>query len=343
MKYISLIKLWQLYGYHIRATRRVLSMKGKISNGFESNRNKPFRIVESRNESTGQRINTLYPIKNIFYMPNFFELPPILEMEYLHATYGMDNEFETLVQLGYMNVAMAVYFFYEYADDILPRKPWNATTLMQFFEETDVIIEVEDLKDTPHIISIEEMQPISVPKIRSWDTVMTYGTNFCDLYDKCIAQSNQFKEVFFHIPVLLSLFICDYTYKFESWSKEQRLDMEQQLLSYSENLSMYEFATELNECTYGMTLITTSADLTFMQSILAFIHNKISKLNNDIGIISFYQYTRMKGPNRVKASIRLSDMNINWDNEMEKAAAEEKERNNEQAENTSVVLNNGDI
>ena len=48
MKYISLIKLWQLYGYHIRATRRVLSMKGKISNGFESNRNEPFRIEIGR-------------------------------------------------------------------------------------------------------------------------------------------------------------------------------------------------------------------------------------------------------------------------------------------------------
>lgn len=63
------------------------------------------------------------------------------------------------------------------------------------------------------------------------------------------------------------------------------------------------------------------------------ILDRISDLNSNIGVISYGNYCYVKGPEMMRASVRLTGMGINWEEEMKRAEEEEKER---AAENTSV-------
>ena len=135
------------------------------------------------------------------------------------------------------------------------------------------------------------------------------------------------------MPVLLSLFMVEFCDgKLKNWPKQLRIDMENRIRDTMDGFSRYMFLTS-DAFTYGRCMSITSADIAMVRSMFTMILDRISDLNSNIGVISYGNYRYVKGPEMMRASVRLTGMGIDWEEEMKRAEKEEKER---AAENTSV-------
>lgn len=135
------------------------------------------------------------------------------------------------------------------------------------------------------------------------------------------------------MPVLLSLFMVEFCDgKLKNWPKQLRIDMENRIRDTMDGFSRYRFLTS-DAFTYGRCMSITSADIAMVRSMFTMILDRISDLNSNIGVISYGNYRYVKGPEMMRASVRLTGMGIDWEEEMKRAEKEEKEQ---AAENTSV-------
>lgn len=343
MKYISLLHVMRNFGDRIKSYRSLCQVSPDLSNNvaFEGNTwlkpdVRPFTIENvAADPETGQAMNTVtiretVDRERVFngHIPAVLPFPPFLELEWLKTEMPLsDSMYDVMMQIACMFTLQIVTFMRIDTDRTTPEM-WLA-----YLEERGMTIEVEDLEDTPAILQSCELSDLKLPKYRSWATLLMYGPNFPKLFDVCDNQSSSFKEFYHHMPVLLSLFMVEFCDgKLKNWPKQLRIDMENRIRDTMDGFSRYMSLTS-DTFTYGRCMSITSADIAMVRSMFTMILDRISDLNSNIGVISYGNYCDVKGPEMMRASVRLTGMGINWEEEMKRAEEEEKER---AAENTSV-------
>lgn len=343
MKYISLLHVMRNFGDRIKSCRSLCPVSSGLSNNtaFEGNTRlkpdvRPFTIENAAADpETGQVLNMItiretVDRERVFdrHLPATLPFPPFLELEWLKTEMPLsDSMYDVMMQIACMFTLQIVTFMRTDAVRTTP-EIWLA-----YLEERGITIEVEDLEDTPAILQSCELSDLKLPKYRSWATLLMYGPDFPKLFKICDDQSSSFKEFYHHMPVLLSLFMVEFCDgKLKNWPKQLRIDMENRIRDTMDGFSRYRFLTS-DAFTYGRCMSITSADITMVRSMFTMILDRISDLNSNIGVISYGNYRYVKGPEMMRASVRLTGMGINWEEEMKRAEEEEKER---AAENTSV-------
>lgn len=341
MKYLSIIELMHTYGQFIKTFKRLMNIDNYTSiNAYAKDMDsllyddngvfEPFIIkpvTESEKESTGiskeQNLNEvmLNDVIDISYrvrdkIHSSFRLPPILEMEWLRTKLDLSDEIiNVLIQISYL---MTLRIMAEY-------RP-NVTDYMRELESRGAIIEVEDLEDTAIILMQKKLPQIKIPTIRSWHTFLFYDTTVKDIIQRCTNQSGDTKEIYYHLPVIFSMFMVDYFgCRLKNWSAMTRIQMVETLKQLAE-IEVYEMP-RANTYTYGEHSCFTRKDQELFDDIFTTMYEKLQDINKDIGTISVHNYSFIKGPDVVKANVRLSNMKINWDFEMDLA------ENKKEAEN----------
>lgn len=343
MKYISLLHVMRNFGDRIKSCRSLCPVSSGLSNNtaFEGNTwlkpdVRPFTIENAAADpETGQVLNMVtiretVDRERVFdrHLPATLPFPPFLELEWLKTEMPLsDSMYDVMIQIACMFTLQIVTFMRTDAARTTP-EIWLA-----YLEEHGITIEVEDLEDAPAILQSCELSDLKLPKYRSWATLLMYGPDFPKLFKICNDQSSSFKEFYHHMPVLLSLFMVEFCDgKLKNWPKQLRIDMENRIRDTMDGFSRYRFLTS-DAFTYGRCMSITSADIAMVRSMFTMILDRISDLNSNIGVISYGNYRYVKGPEMMRASVRLTGMGIDWEEEMKRAEKEEKEQ---AAENTSV-------
>lgn len=342
MKYISLIRLMLLYGSFVDSQKRVPELRWtqRYSQG-DDNGFTVFSIITSTDNETGQVMKQISAANNKddrerleygdFYIDDDCILPPVLETEWLKKQFNMtDDQYEVMQQLSYMLIMNVVQWR-------TVRHVRGTRSLFDYLCSENVIMDVEELEDTPVILSKIERYPIHYPKIRSWKDVLLYGVDFRQLYEKCNNQSSSFREIYAHLPLLMSLFMVDYYgTKLEDWDKSSRLYWENTTQDYVNELSKRIVLSRRPEYTYGRSTNITQYDLSFVHFVFSLVYDLIHELNTNIGRISYFNYKNIHGPEKIQATLCLDNMRINWNKEIERAEREKKEAQKELEEAVSM-------
>lgn len=334
MKYVSLIEVMRLYGIYVKKNKTLLVMwQNAFNRTYEDNNDYSFfEIIPEINEETGQICNTL-EIKSERYRDfnqgyvrteddlKYFTMPPIMELEWLRRELDLTDEYmNILVQLGYAFIAHVMVW----VDKSKYRYP-SSQSWMDYLEEKNAIMEVEELEDTPKILTADPLKLMAIPKTRSWQYPLIYAGDFRPLFSFMTQQSVvTFKLLYYQMPVMLALFMCNfYANKLSDWSKHSYIEMENEISDQIQSIeALYQIRSDAY--TYGQTTIT-SADNEFVRYCLTCIREKIHTISSDIGTISWGTYRNVRGPEIVHAQVRLSCMDINWKREMDRAEAENKQ------------------
>lgn len=317
MRYLSLTGLLGMYGRIVKDHRnlvipshQMMSMPFNTSQSFD-----PFTIV--RTEVDGQVVVALHPRDGLVDRMTLPDMSvfPVLEVEWLKEELELDEDTtETLNQLSYLT--MVWYLWWD-------RSNLAASWIDYLNTQENVFVEVEDVKDTAAIISKYGLDEVSLPKIRSWTTVLLYGTTFHTIFKRCKEQTLVDKEMIFHAPIMLMLFMRDYCVdKLDKWTKQVRLIVENDIQTYMYDINRYAVNNDRREHTYGLASGITRGDIAFLRTIFNIMYTKIHELNSNIGLISYVDYKHVRGPETIKANVRLSGMDINWRDEIERADME---------------------
>lgn len=339
MKYISLLHVIGNYGEAVRSCHNMHAIPSALSNKqYNASVDlKPFDIDTSTEPETGQVTNTVRVRDHIDRtaaftraMPPSLPFYPFLELEWLRQKMPLsDIQYNVLMQLSFMYVIQVIVF--KQKNDI----NLNTDSWLAYLERHEMVVEVEELEDTPVILQTCVFPDVEKPKIRSWSTLLLYGNDFQQLFGRCNDQSSSFKEFYYHMPVLLSMFMVDYYgSNLENWSKELRIEAESTIREAINGFTRYVVTPGAGDTfTYGITMNITQADVTLVSTMFTIIMEMITDMNADMGLISYYSYCNIRGPERIRASVRLTNMDINWCEEMDRA---DKEKAALAAENASV-------
>lgn len=343
MKYVSLIRLMSMYGYKVKEEHCVFYLPAADIRYEAKEDFTPFDIeinVDVKNHMTetnpDQIMNRLTSKNicmhsNVYYSSfNAFEVPPILEVEWLAKELGLIDEYtEVMNQMGYAYMAWVMTYVMSNKTDN------NVDRWLRYIEENEVIVEVEEVEDAPYILTEKAMPTVTLPTFRTWADVLLYGKDFPSIFYKCIEQSIGFKELYHHMPVILALFMRDYCFnKLDNWSKQERLDIENSVLDFKFKLANYPQINDLIY-TYSLSSDITHKDVELMRYMLDSVYDKLHELNTRIGIISYVDYKRICGVEKTYASIRLTNMSIDWNDEIYRANRKKKKNEEEQAENNA--------
>ena len=319
----------QLYSKYIKEYRGLRVLNNEVTQKtLQSNTDyRPFIIERTTVPETKQAMNMLrfnpeFNI-NIAYAPNLlrsFEVSPILEVEWFKKDLDLSDEISSVLeQLGYKFMAQ-ILAWGQYHMNMTTEDAWQMYMIRE-----GAVIEVDELEDTPAILFADPLSQVNLPKFRSWAMVYMYAQNFPKLFYLCKEQTSCLKEFYYHLPILLAMFMIDYhANKLDHWSKHVRLDIENVMRECMENFSAYS-VQERNIYTYGVCISVTSSDINLIHSVFTLIYDKIHDLNTEIGLITYHDYINVRGPETVRASIRLANMEINWCNEMRRAEEENKQ------------------
>lgn len=339
MKYVSLIAFMRMYGEFIRNTHRLVSPShSAIAGKYDGDTDyTPFRIVSETDESTGQVLNTLTCIGSspeVIYDMNIepFKLPPILEMEWIKTQINLeDSVTDVLTQLSYKFMTYCLAWCYQRNHINMSESSW-----MKYLEDRYVIIKVDDLQDTPEIVDDVNLSAVSLPRIEDWQTYLFYGTDFVRVFELCNKQSGMGKEIYLHLPILLSMFMVEYYYKFSCYMKSTRIEMEKLLKEKTQfgrttnrNLIL---PNENTVYTYAATSRMTVRDFELISNIFTIIYDKMHEFNSNMGLISFKDYKSVQGPDIVTADIRLSDITVDWNEEIQRTKVKEGDESEDKDE-----------
>lgn len=326
MKYVSLFKFMDLYGRHIKQYHGVKSLSSAAAQrSFQPDGvYNPFTIQSNVDEETGQVLNMLRftsdRISKVYGygLLDTYIMPPILEMEWLKTELNLNDEItNVLMQLSYMFMAHILSLKSDVDNE--PSDAW-----MQYLEEKGVIVEVEEVNDAPVILYMNPLPDITVPNIRSWITVLLYGSNFLEMLQVCFKHGDLFKELYYHMPFILTMFMADYhSNKLADWSANERLITENKIQDCINEVVKQAMRPD-QVYTYGTSVDITQKDIEFLRSMFTIIYDKIHELNADMGLITFGEYSRIRGPETTRASVRLTHMNVKWNEEMERAKREKE-------------------
>lgn len=331
MKYLSLIKYMHMYGNYIKSHKRLIVISHSETElpYVENVEYNPFIISsvspllkEQMGISPEQQMNCLKrnALNSVQYynntIPETFYMPPVLEIEWLRTKLDLSEEnIEVLIQTSYFMVMnlMANYLYGSTLD-------WMAS-----LENEGVIIDVEDLEDTPAILMNDSLSEIKVPKSYSYNMILIYAKNAHNLVDQCLKRVHVFKEVFLHLPIILSMFMVEYfENNLANWSSSTKIMMEENLGEILENYRPDVNALNPDMYTYGRCSLPTEKDKNLWKAVLNEIYNKLRDINRNMGLISYFDYKRITGPETTRASVRLSELDIDWDEEMARVEKEKK-------------------
>lgn len=330
MKYLSLIGLMSMYGSGIKDRHSMYNLNHQVTNiGIQAKEDfNPFIIETGTNEknymtdANPEQVMNKLTSNNIIAHANFildtFIVPPILEIEWLKNELGLDDEYvEVMNQLGYAYMVWIMTWIY-YTNTDTDR--W-----LSYMEEQKAIIEVEDIEDAPYILIADPMPNVTLPKIRNWSDVLVYGSDFPSVYRKCVNQAVAFKELYHQIPVILAIFMRDYCgNKLNNWSKALCLSIENEVQDYLIKLEGYR-TNDRSIYTYSLSSGITNKDRDLISNVLTIICDKLHSINAKIGLISYTNYENIRGPEKINASVRLTGMNIKWNDEICKANEKKKQ------------------
>lgn len=357
MNYISLFELMRYYGTRVREMKSGRTLNSSIESSFNHQTDyRPFDIRTDRQDD-GHVCNTL-SIRTV-YKPNTYwgrgqlgaqypkniMMPPILETEWIASVMGLpQDQKELLTQLAYEFVIYVLSWEVEMHSNV-------GTEWTEHMRANGILMDVDSMEDVPEILAAVKMNfpPSSMHRVKTWYTVIAYGTGFSDVYAECSKRSTFIGEVYLHLPVLLSLFMCDYCQnKMADWSKADRLNMENELSGLIANLNgnlmgNVNGIVESDRYTYAVTTRLTSTDIRFIRSMVTLMFDRLHELNADIGTINYGNYTIIKGPEHIRACVRLTGMKINWKEEMsrDKKGNEETDESHEE-EYEDVFDDDGD-
>lgn len=334
MKYISLLAVADLYGSDTRERHNIYTFNYNMT-GRQISQNKDYRpfIIHTRvNGETGETMKTLTftdTVKNanpIYRCPDTATVPPIMEIEYMRnefaGTFPADI-FDVMEQMAYLYIAFVMF----------RRSQMDLSRQL----ENQCIEELEDIEDALAVMSMQKLHDYSMPKYRTYATGILYGESFAVLFRRCKNMSSSFTEYYFHLAVMFSMFLVEYKQlKLNPWSKSLRLDIVNEIRDAIKSSHGYTVLRS-NIYTYCMTGSITEQDVLYVETVFNFIADAIKSMNTNMGIISYYNYTSVKGPETINASVRLSSMDVDWNDEIARAA----EKNAAEEEHEKAEITDG--
>lgn len=331
MKYLSLIKIMRAYGLEIKDYHRLVYVETYLPNfPVENGQNcAPFSIRPSSEiEATAYGFSKGQELKhlNLLYanasrhranIPTSIDVPPLLEIEYMRTKKEPDLNDEilnVLEQLGYLFITCLLT---DYTSTVRHNEWINV------LDAWDTVIDVEDIEDTPVILSKTAFPSVKFPTVRSWHDVLRYETNVWNLIRAC-NDGDVYHKLHHHLPIIFSMFMVDYYgTKLDNWSKQTRLSLEQkmrEIVVIDDRIRQHH----IDIYTYGCASAMTNKDYDLLIIIFNFMRDKLQKINQSMGKISTNQYSYIKGPDVRSASVVLSDISINWDDEIDRMETEEE-------------------
>lgn len=329
MKYVSLIGIMALYANYAKEFRGLRSLAYEMSSrAYEHNKDYALFIIETGTEDeNGQAVKTLRFREDVnrrsavgYYTPASIIMPPILEIEWMRAAGTLPEvQMDVLEQVGYTYIIQILSWADRRTDEN------NHRHYYEMIEGTKGIVEAEEVADAPVILSAIEKPQGSLQKVKSWNTVYLYGDDFNTLLTRCLGQTQRFKELYIHIPLLLSVFLVEKEVDgLSEWTKTERLAMENELQELVRESGTYTPAQGGTQYTYGGCVSITRQDIQLHTDVFNIIYAAIHEQNTNMGLISYSDYSRVKGPDVIKASVRLSSLIIDWSEVLERAEQEKK-------------------
>ena len=332
MRYVSLINFMNVYAAAIKEYNMLKSLTANTHSQLNSETDDLTPIhIETNPSITFEMENCqlrrlhLHPLENIQQIygrntPTAVLMPPILEIEWLREMKSLSEEYlAVLEQLAY------VYMIHSLAwqHDV---RHIDETDWVSMLNRHECIIEVEDLRDTPKIVSTNRIAKVKLPKLRSWPVYLFHAASFVDLMNRCENQSSLIREIHIHMPILVSMFMLDYCHPkghFTNWSKDDRVLCKTLLEQWIQRCSA-EHNDYPDKYTYAVNAIRSRRDTDFLCDSLSFILERLKDANKNIGLITISTYCNVQGPETVHADVRLARMGIVW-TDLIRAAEERKE------------------
>lgn len=353
MIYISLLKVSNMLCSMMKDNRNICNINfntmGYPSSQLSADDNlpeaeldyTPFKITRMSVKEDGQAMNILALNKrfgkalyNTSKVLSSASLYPILEIEWFRSTLELDSSIlDTMEQFAYLYVQWVGLWGNAVKG--------TESDLARNLTEYEVFVEADEIKDTPKILADYDVPKFNAGKYRKWNIMLFHSSSFADLYSAIAEQSQKLQEVSIHLPLLLALFMIDYSNKnLSSWGNSTRLSVERALeeeiaIFSRQSVSTYDGVDK--KYTYGIARYVTAADRDIIISVLTMIKAKLHEANSNMGTISFMQYKDARGRDgTIMAAVRLSCMDLNWETEMARAE-QEKAAGSLDATNGEVV------
>lgn len=317
MKYISLLAAADWYTNHVK-DRRSLSRICAPS-GYPG---RMLTILQTTDE-TGQIMKNIRTFTPQFLSYDFHggylidaETFPIMEIEYMKKTIPFEDPriFEVMEQMAYFYIVMAM----------LPGSKLRMDSWIDEINESGCIRELEDIEDALIIIENQKHSVGTAIKIAEYETYIFNSTDFLTLFYRCERQTTKLMEFYYHMPILLSIFLVDNErLALDTWTKTQRIRFVDEVNYLHDEFIEYNLV-DSDSYSYGTSANPTTADLNFVFTVFDYIVSKVKNKNAKMGIISYNEYTDVSGPEHIEATVRLSQMHINWDEEIERAKQEKE-------------------
>lgn len=255
---------------------------------------------------------------------NSMRLYPVLEMQWLRGTVALSDEYMKMMdQLSYMYIAAAISRVSD--DAVRTDEDWLVNVLKSY----GAIVDVDEATDVPKIVMNQKLVKWDIYRNKPWQLLQLYGDSSADLILACCSFSQVFEELMLHMPLIFSMFMAEAAEgRIKGWPKGVRLNVETKLKQAMDQLAAYRTKQDGQKShlhTYCLTTYVTAADMGFVRDMLMDMAEKIEKMNEDMGIISYAQYENAGMTHSTKSAyVRLTGMDIRWDDEMARAEREKR-------------------
>lgn len=317
MKYISLLSVAELYGEVVKNQHDTQRLN---TDGCTGQR---WLEIIPHTDETGQVWKNIRQIRQAvdkiflhFIAPNAqvvcATVPPIMEIEYMKQAlpFGADI-FDVMEHTAYLYIIIVLL-------------QWTKTSDWSQGLDDGCIQELEDIKDALFVMEKNELTKRTCPKYAAYQLKILYGHDFSELFHRCTAQTLKMDELYYHLPVLLSMFLLDEHHNFETWSENALLNMTDEIKNQVNEFCNYDLVS--TGYSYGMGRYWTTGDRDFMKIVFNYIMKEINKKKNQPKAISYQSYQRFNGPDRISTKIKLVDMSVSWDEEIERAEREKQKQ-----------------
>ena len=335
MRYVSLLKTMSAYGYAIADHRDHREIGHRIMGmGLDQRGNNAmFTIETTAPDEQGQltkmlRFRDIADADHLFSQPisPFITVPPIVEIEWMRENLELEEtQMNVLEHMAYLFVMHVLEWFTRF-------ESMESGYYVSLLEQKGSIIDVEELEDTPRILSTMLCPSQKLPKISYYDVHYMYGANFPELFRSCKEKSRLDRVYYFNLPMLLTAFVVDfYGTNLNQWLKATRLSIEEELKACLATLDSlaHRMRSVHNVDTYGRGYELSDRDMALLTAVFRTICNTLHERNVNIGLISYSEYKGITGPDTTHASVRLAGMNINWNTEIKRANDEKASKESE--------------
>lgn len=329
MKYISLIGFMQMYGNKIKNEKRMLNLNGFMKEGtFVSEIDyAPFTINYDCPELYDILINRSLIQNRYGYinsnLPLSFIMPPIIELEWMMTQMVMSDEVkDALYQMSYIMIVHMLYEYqpYQFAQD---GSAADAEFWMNCLEQGSALVEVETLDDALAVLSEIELPNVNLPQIRSYISYQPYSPSCYEMICQCAMQRDTFAVVYSSLPIILSMFMTDYSAnRLKYWTSDHKITLKKKLEEILDVISRI-YMVDCDEYTYNRTTEMTRKDVELIRIVFTGIWDRVDEINKNIGMVSYWGYQHIATPES-RATVILSEIPVTWDAEMERVRAEKE-------------------